>query len=113
MQGQQGQLPDLRADTVAEANYALKADRAGRAPSKHSMLLSVLSSLFSRAHTIPAVLLRERVFSPERGCRVPEHRARELLPLSMQEPAAGCPLLPPASGCLMGVEAGGLSCACA
>ena len=24
-------------------------------------------------------------FSPERGCRVPEHRARELLPLSMRE----------------------------
>ena len=82
MQGQQGQLPDLRADTVAEANYALKADRAGRAPSKHSMLLSVLSSLFSRAHTIPVLL---SAFSPERGCRVPEHRARELLPLSMQE----------------------------
>ena len=51
MQGQQGQLPDLRADTVTEANYALKADRAGRAPSKHSMLLSVLSSLFSRELT--------------------------------------------------------------
>ena len=46
MQGQQGQLPDLRADTVTEANYTLKAYRAGRARgSFETQHASVLSSL--------------------------------------------------------------------
>ena len=90
MQGQQGQLPDLRADTVAEANYALKADRAGRAPSKHSMLLSVLSSLFSRAHTIP-VLLRS-LPNVAAVCQSTE------LASCCHCRCNGCPLLPPVLG---------------